>query len=99
MLALENHSSLLYPFVSYAKMKYCEYAPGAIFTTVYFLCNLQIGPISQSIYYITVGCKCLPEKNTLAYWIYTYVTKKMKFCKYGFRGHIRNSLLSSQLTN
>jgi hypothetical protein len=31
---------------SYQENKWC---PGAIFTTVYFLRNLQIGPISQSV--------------------------------------------------
>jgi hypothetical protein len=28
------------------KMKCCDMTPGAVFTTLHFLCNLQMGPIS-----------------------------------------------------
>jgi hypothetical protein len=31
------------------KTKCCEYSPGTVFTTLHFLCNLRMGPISQSV--------------------------------------------------
>ncbi len=31
--------------------------------------------------YTTLGQKCLPVMNTLAYWVHAYVTKKMKCCE------------------
>ncbi len=38
--------------------------------------------------YIIVGCKCLSDTNTLAYWTYSKVMQKMKCCEYAHRMRI-----------
>jgi hypothetical protein len=42
-----KHSSLLYYYINYARKKF--YDTGGLFTAVYFLSNLLIGPISWSV--------------------------------------------------
>jgi hypothetical protein len=44
-LARKKHSSLLQKFVNYGQKKVYNMGPGAIFTTLNFLRNLQIGTI------------------------------------------------------
>jgi hypothetical protein len=56
---------------------------GTVSITLHFLRNLCMGPISWSIN--KLGQKFLPVTNTLAYWVNSYVTKKMKCCEYGPR--------------
>jgi hypothetical protein len=41
-------------------------SPGTIFTTLHFLCNLQMGPISRVL--ITINWKCLPGTNPKVNW-------------------------------
>ncbi len=45
--------------------------PGSAFTTLHFLCNFRIGPISYNV----SSWQALPhiECNTLAYWAHSYV--------------------------
>jgi hypothetical protein len=46
---------------------------------------------SKIEYYITLGWKCLPGTNTLAYWAPLQVAKKLKFCEYDPLGPIHNA--------
>jgi hypothetical protein len=41
MLVRDKHSSLLDPFVSYTRMKCCEYRPSGLYHKTYYGCNLQ----------------------------------------------------------
>ncbi len=73
--------------------------PGVVLTTLHFLHNLQMDPISKC--YITLGWRGLQGTNTLAYWVNSWVIKKMKCCEYGPRslhllwGTVRSSLADS----
>ncbi len=51
--AKAKHSSLFGSFVSLEENKvlWIQPAPGAVFTTLHFLCNLQKGPVSYSVLY------------------------------------------------
>jgi hypothetical protein len=62
MLARDKHSSLLDPFVSYAKMKCYEYTHWglyshkllkyrAVFTTLYFLCTYKLDQETKLLHY------------------------------------------------
>ncbi len=65
---MDKHSSLLRHFISSKEIKSCEYdTPGAVFTTLYLLLNLRMGPLSLSV---TPRWKVLPRRNTLAYYDY-----------------------------
>ncbi len=50
---------------------------GAVFTSLHFLHNLQMGPISS-----VHGLNGLGGTNILAYWTNVLVTKEIKGCKY-----------------
>jgi hypothetical protein len=67
--------------------------PETIFTTIYFLCNLQMGPISQSVAFH--WAERITVTNTIAYWEHLLVTKKMKLCEYSPRDNIHNTSFSS----
>jgi len=41
----------------------------------------------------------LPGTNTLAYWTYSLIAKKIKFCEYSTWDHIRITLFSLYFTN
>ncbi len=66
---------------------------GAIFTSLYFLRNIQIGPISLTVILHMARLDC-QGKNTLAYWTHLQVRKKLMCCEYGPRGRIQNTLFS-----
>jgi hypothetical protein len=50
MLARNKNSSLLRKFVNYGQKKIDNFSPWAVFTTLYFLPNLRMGPISKSVF-------------------------------------------------
>ncbi len=48
-LARDTYSSLDGPYISYEEKEVVNMTRGAVFTTLHFLSNLQMGPISLSV--------------------------------------------------
>jgi hypothetical protein len=59
----------------------CEYSLWYCTHTTSFSSQLLIR-LNKQKRYITQGCKCLSETNTLANWAYIKVTKTMRCCEY-----------------
>ncbi len=78
-LNTSKHSGLLCPFIS-NKENIVLWIQSQI-TTLHFLHNLQIGPLSYSDR-LWIWSKGLSVANNPAYCAYSRVTKKMKYCEY-----------------
>jgi hypothetical protein len=81
------------------KMKCCELdTSGSVFTTLYFLRYLQLGPTSSNV----SPLQTFPAYfniNTLAYWVYSYIFEENGVLSIGhFWCCIHNTLFLSLLT-
>jgi hypothetical protein len=78
-----KHSSFLALFVNDEGKRVVNTAPGAVFTTLPFLCNLQICQIS--LCYITLGCKGLSNVKHSSSLVQSVSYEEKKCCEYGPR--------------
>ncbi len=70
---------------------------GAVFSKLYFLRNLRIGPISKSVTLQLAGNACQGQ----TYWTHLKVTKILKCCEYGPRPllvHFVSCLVTEYIT-
>jgi hypothetical protein len=79
------------------KLSFVNTAPGTICTTLHFLRNLPIGPISWSVILHLAGKACYRQTNQLTSPICNLL-RKLSFVNTAWH-HIHNTIFSSQLTN
>ncbi len=86
---LSKWHALAYCALSWVRknMKSFEYCPREHIHNTYFLQNVQMAPISSSIF-SGASLSRLSKWHALAYWALSWVTNKMKFCEYCPRVHI-----------
>ncbi len=79
-------------------MKCFEYGPWDPIQNTLFSLKLANG-FDEPKCQITLGWKGLSVTNAVAYWVHSYVTKKMKCCEYGPWDPIQNTSFSLKLVN
>jgi hypothetical protein len=84
MKCLQNALAYLAKVISYIGKIFKKSTQGTVFTTLHFLSNLQMGPISYCATLHKSGKACQGQK-TLAYYIRLQVTNKMKCREYNTR--------------
>ncbi len=95
MLAIVAYCTLLKVM---QKMMCCECNSRSLIQNTLFSSHFMNGPNKLECY-TTLGWKCLPGPNTVAYCTLLKVTQKMMCCEYDSRSLIHNTLFSSQLMN
>ncbi len=83
----DKHTVVLGALVSYEENE-CEYGSLGLYLQesqhFIFLITYEWAQQERDTSYITLHFKDLPETSILSCWNHSLLTKKMKFCEYGF---------------